>query len=41
MLEQVKKICSGAEFGKELALRGSKTEKSEKKVADWARKNIG
>ena len=40
MLEQVKKICAGAEFGKELALRGSKTEKSEKKVADWARQNI-
>lgn len=37
----LKKLCAGADIGKGLAVRGSSTAKSEKMIADWARRMVG
>ena len=36
----LKKICKGASFGKELAIHGAEALNSENKVAEWANKQI-
>lgn len=37
----LKKLCAGADIGKGLAVRGGSTAKSEKMIADWARRMVG
>jgi flavodoxin len=36
----LKKLCVGAKVGKGLSIRGCETAKSEKKIADWAKKSV-
>lgn len=36
----VKRICTGATFGKGLAVHGADAPRSEKKVADWAKSQV-
>ncbi len=36
----LKKLCGGAVIKKGLSIHGSETERSEKKIADWAKKSI-
>jgi flavodoxin len=36
----LKKVCVGAKMEKGLSVRGCETAKSEKKIADWAKKSI-
>ena len=36
----LRKICKGAEFGTGIAVHGADAAKSEKAVADWAKKNV-
>ena len=36
----LKKICKGANFGTGMAVHGADAKKSEKAVADWAKKNV-
>ena len=36
----LKKICKGATFGTGMAVHGADAGKSEKAVADWAKKNV-
>lgn len=36
----LKKLCGGAVIKKGLSVHGSETERSEKKIADWAKKSI-
>ena len=38
--QDLKKICTGAEVKKGLALRGSETANSESRVTEWAKKII-
>jgi flavodoxin len=36
----LKKLCVGAKVEKGLSIRGCETAKSEKKIADWAKKSV-
>ena len=36
----LRKICNGAAFGTGIAIHGADAAKSEKVVADWAKKNV-
>ena len=36
----LRRICKGAEFGTSIAVHGADAAKSEKAVADWAKKNV-
>ena len=36
----LKKICKGASFARGLAVHGADTARSERTIADWARKNV-
>ena len=36
----LRKICKGATFGSGIAVHGADAGKSEKAVADWAKKNV-